>query len=90
MVKGKTKSGFKFSVDEGVVKSYEFLENLAQTQSGGTGIFQAVTDLLGQEQKKSLLEHCKDEKGHAPFESVVAEFDEIVGIVRDKSTEAKN
>ena len=90
MVKGKTKSGFKFNVDEGVCKSYEFIENLSQLQTGGLGLFSAVNDLLGSEQKAALLEHCRDESGHAPFEKVVAEFDEIVGIVRDKSDEVKN
>ena len=94
MVKGKTKSGFTFTADEEVLKTWGFIEQMAWINTGdarGLAKFRDTIDsLLGAGQFEKLEEHCKDDKGHAFFDAIWAEFDEIVGIVKDKNSEAKN
>lgn len=94
MVKGKTKSGFKFSADPEVLKTWAFIEQMAWIQTGDARGLAKMRDtidsLLGEGQMAKLEEHVQNDKGHALFEAIWAEFDEIVGIVKDKNAEAKN
>ncbi len=46
--------------------------------------------LLGKDQRKALIEHCKGEAGFADAETFNAEIQEIVGIVKEKSSAVKN
>lgn len=87
MIKGKTKSGFSFKANENVIKSFVFIRKLAMAQEDAKGYFEAMDNLLGEEQVEALAKHCGE---YAPLDAVIAEFDEIVGIIKEKSESAKN
>lgn len=38
MIKGKTKSGFRYSIDENVITDFEFIENLEKVMDNGAGL----------------------------------------------------
>lgn len=77
MRKGVTKSGFEFEIDEEEINDIEFIELIAAAEKD-LAQFPAVLDrLLGEEQKKRLYDHVRDEKGHVPWQKVEAEVQEI-------------
>ena len=46
MINGKTKSGFKYSIDENVITDFEFIENLEKVMDNGAGLSKALIILL--------------------------------------------
>lgn len=79
MTTGTTKSGFAFTLDEGVLDDYELLETLAALDEGNAGeVVNMATLLLGQEQKNALKEHLRGENGRVPASRMVAETLEIL------------
>lgn len=88
MFEGKTKSGFKFSVDERAVKSWEFTEACTMMLSDDSteqlrGSVQYVNAVLGKEKAK-LIEHIKKKKdGFCETEDIVKEVAEIVQKVKE-------
>lgn len=84
-MKGKTKSGFKFDIDKEVLEDYEFLDCWATAQyEDNNKIFQTITLLLGDQQKKELIEHCRNEKGRVPVTDVTNEVAEIIDILSEE------
>ena len=76
MLKGKTKSGFNYHIDEHVLQDYEFLETLAATEKNPLYFPELVSMLLGDDVDK-LKEHVRDDKGHVSIEKMNAEITEI-------------
>ncbi len=64
MIKGTTKTGFNFELDDDVVDNYDLLLKLADVDNGNlTGIDGIFNEVLGEEQKKELREHIKKVTG---------------------------
>ena len=99
MIEGKTKTGFKFSVNENALKDWEYLMHLgnAQKQSGrgNAGILEMFQEfdwllsfLLGDEKEK-LFEHIrKNNDGYLPSDKIIDEWKDIttVGKVKNSSS----
>lgn len=79
MIKGKTKSGFEFEIEEEVLDDYELLELLTETDKGNqVAIFKAIDHILIPDQKKRLKEHVRNEKGRVPASAMIAEITDII------------
>ncbi len=94
MVTGKTKSGFKFSVNEKIIESWEFTKIVKEMASKDnneqiTGTVEFVETLLG-DQEEALMEHLKGEDGIATTTDMVNECAEILTIIQEKNAEVKN
>lgn len=76
MIKGKTKSGFNYHIDENVLQDYELLEAIAETEKNPIFITKVVRMLLGDDTDK-LKEHVRDENGHVSIEKMNVEITEI-------------
>ena len=90
MVAGTTASGFKFEIDEKVMKDARYLRRLARAQRTGDEFenLDLLAELLGEDQYEKLCEHVEDD-GLADIEKVTAEFREIMESVA-KTTQGKN
>jgi len=88
MTGGKTKSGFKFNVDENVFKDWDFV-TLADTVRQGNGTMKDVnallTMVLGGKGFEDLKAHIRKKNGYADVELVKAEFEEIVNATKLKN-----
>lgn len=82
MKKGKTKSGFEFQIEDSNLDNMELLDALAEIDGGNVAALpRASALLLGNEQKKSLYNHLRSEKGNVPMESFMDEITEIMKII---------
>lgn len=78
MICGKTASGFEFTLEEEVLDNYELLETLAEIDQGNYGkLTEMTTLLLGEEQKDSLKEHVRNDKGKISIKKMMDEVSEI-------------
>lgn len=77
MVKGETKSGFKFEADDEAMDDIEFIELLAQADESPTVLPKIAKIVLGDEQYKALKEHLRNKKGRVPVEAVLNALEEI-------------
>lgn len=88
MTGGKTKSGFKFNVDENVFKDWDFV-TLTDTVRQGNGTMKDVnallTMVLGEKGFEDLKTHIRKKNGYADVELVKAEFEEIVNATKLKN-----
>ena len=84
MVKGKTSSGFVFTVDrERVTNDYRFTLAIAKSNSKDMmkqieADAEIVSLLLGEEQTQRLFEHVQEKDGMIPRDKVTAEVMEIM------------
>lgn len=79
MIKGKTKSGFEYEIEDSAMDNMELLDLLSEIDRGKmSSIADATVLLLGKEQKKRLYEHIRTEEGNVPIELFVKEFTEIL------------
>lgn len=79
MIKGTTKSGFKFEIQEEIFDDYELLETLVDADSGDNmAIFQAIDMILDGAQKDKMKEHVRNEKGRVPASAMVKELMDIM------------
>lgn len=76
MIKGQTKSGFNYHIDENILQDYELLEAIAETEKNPIFITKVVRMLLGDDTDK-LKEHVRDENGHVSIEKMNVEITEI-------------
>ena len=78
MLRGTTKSGFEFAIDEEILDDYDFLELLCQIDEGETSLTVKMVDtLLGKEQKERLKEHVRTTSGRASAKRLLEEVGEI-------------
>lgn len=79
MINGKTKSGFRYSIDENVITDFEFLENLENVMENGTGLSKTLVILLGEKQKKALVNYVRDKKTkRVPVKDLMKEVEDIL------------
>lgn len=78
MKKGKTETGFAFTLDENVFDDMELLEMLVEIDKGEASALPAVvTRILGVDQKKKLYDHCREENGRVPVSRIGSEIASI-------------
>ena len=87
MIEGKTKTGFKFKIDEMVADDMELLDALIDADGGDPikqmkGLNMILTKFLGEEQKKALYDHLRTEDGRIPVTKVSEATVEIMGATK--------
>ena len=88
MLKGKTKSGFEFQVDEKLLDDMELLEAFAEAMNDQYMFPKVLKRFLGEDQKIKLYDHMRTKKGNVPIEKTMDEFIEIMDII--KGEQSKN
>lgn len=79
MIKGTTKSGFNYTIQEGALDDYELLEELREIDKGNTSlIVDVIEKIIGSEQKEQLKKHVRDETGRVSIKRMVDEIGEIL------------
>lgn len=95
-MKGKTKSGFAFDVDESVINNYRYVRTAARLKackdpSDRIVLFDALTTMiLSDEEQERLFLHLEENGGAATNEAVIKEVNEILEIIAEKVTSVKN
>lgn len=92
-IKGTTKTGFEFVVDEGIRDDMELLELLIAVDKGDWTVTpELVRSLFGDEQKKALYDHCRGENGRVSAEKVFAEIKAVFDAIKnsDEESDLKN
>ena len=77
MLKGKTKSGFSFSISDETLNNYELLEVISVVDDNPLKLPQLMNMLLGSEQAKKLKDHVRTENGFVPMDVIQGEIMEI-------------
>lgn len=91
MVKGKTKSGFAFEVDDEVRDDYDLLKAFSKLQKGeAEQLDEAVELLLGPEQRDKLREHCRGKSGRVLASKIIKEVDNIITVIGQSEDDTKN
>lgn len=76
MIKGKTKSGFAYEIDEKILNDYRFFELISDVDEKPYKAPKLVETLLGKEQKDKLLAHLEKD-GHVDSKDVMKEIEDI-------------
>lgn len=94
-----TKSGFKCTVNEELIKDWRFITNTAKIAKFAESkeeieIINAVNDtlifLLGQKDSQRLIEHIAKKNGVADIQHVALEYGEIVNILKDAQKKSES
>lgn len=85
MLQGKTKSGFEFEIDEKQLDDMEYVEMLAEIEDNILAFPKVIAATLGEEGKKRLYDHLRDENGRVPVAEVTEEFKEILTVAGPKT-----
>lgn len=80
-----TKTGFKYELKEERLNNYELLEVISEVEKNPLVVPKLLTLLLGEEQKKALIEHVREKSGLVPTEKITKEIEDIL-----KNKELKN
>jgi len=87
MIKGKTSSGFEFTISKDVKNDYELIENLGELEDSPLILGKIVNQILGKEQTVKLKDHIRNENGIVPTDKMTQE---IIEIFRNSGEETKN
>ena len=87
-MKGTTKSGFKFNIDERIIEDWRLIDAIAMAESDDPGEqvrgTKAVTDLLLGKDKASLIKFIQDKNdGFVPATEMTNVIAEIITTVRE-------
>ena len=77
MLKGTTKSGFKFEIDDKHLGNYELLEAISDVEDSPLALPRVIKLLLGDSKAKALKNHVRDDEGFVSSEKLSAEIMEI-------------
>ena len=89
MVKGATKSGFEFEIDEKLMEDQELLDLIVDSESEDDSIKvkatrKLYTFILGDKGYERLKAHVREKNdGYCPVKEVTAEFLEIFNSVKE-------
>ena len=91
MVTGKTKTGFEYSIDERVTKSYRYVRALAKLNKGDSSdkfiAFDEISTLMLGDKVEDLITHVETlHDGYAPIDAIGAEVTEIIGALTPKNS----
>lgn len=78
MIKGNTKSGFEFEIDENVFDDWELVEKFRAIEKGEDSlVVDVVEQILGIEQKERLKNFIRDKNGKVSARKMETELEEI-------------
>lgn len=83
MIKGKTKSGFKFCIDERAIKDFRITMYINHINDGTdaekmSNIEKLITLILGVDGLNALIEHvAKSNDGFVPIDAITEEISDI-------------
>lgn len=77
MLKGTTKSGFKFEIEDKRLNNYELLEAISEVEESPLALPRVIKLLLGDSKSKALKDHVRDDEGFVSSEKLSAEIMEI-------------
>ena len=87
MIKGKTSTGFAFTIPKERLDNMELLDALAEADNGNVLAVSNAVTLLGKDQKKALYDHLRTKAGNVPVAAVSAAVREILsGGVQEKNS----
>lgn len=79
MIKGKTDSGFAFTISDDAANDWEILEGLNDIDNGdATAVVGILKRLIDNDQYKKLKEHVRDENGRVPATAMMEELKSIL------------
>lgn len=85
MIKGTTKSGFEYEVDENAADNMELIDALAEATADDMLAVSTVSKLLlGRMMRKKLYDHVRADDGRVPINLAVDEIMEIMQAMGDK------
>ena len=77
-MKGTTRTGFAFEVDENAFNDMEVVDVLSSEEMHSTYKMSfLVSRVLGAQQKKALYDHLRDASGRVPVDAVEWEMEDI-------------
>ncbi len=77
MLKGETKTGFKYQIEEQVTDDYELVELIVEAEENPLVFPKLINRVLGPSQLKALKEHVRDKEGRVSAQKMVAEITDI-------------
>lgn len=77
MLKGTTKSGFRYEINENVGDDYEVLKLLTKVENDGTLLFELVDKILGKKQATNLENFLKKQDGYISTKKISQELIDI-------------
>ena len=88
MIEGKTKTGYKFSIDERILNDWRLLSAIALSESTDPsdqirGAHELVSLVLGEKEKELLDFIAKKNDGYVPTEKVTEVITDILTSVRE-------
>ena len=89
VVKGKTKTGFEFELDNELIDDYEVLEMYEDIKETGLGVRKLLTRLIGEDGYNRLKEHCRKKDGTISAKRIGHEMNDIMS-TNVGDTEPKN
>ena len=95
-MKVATKSGFKATVNENLIKDWRFVTLTSKIKTAEdeiesiNAVDKALNFLLGEKGAQKLLTHIAKIKGVADVESVIGEYTEILAQLTDQPWETEN
>ena len=79
MVKGKTKSGFEYEIDEENLESMEFIDAMAKLDDDDvSGLSNLMDIVMDRKQKKAFYAHIRGDKKFTPMKEAMDGFFEIL------------
>lgn len=77
-MKGKTKSGFKYSIPKKRLDNYNLLEAIGQLEENPLMVSKVLLLLLGEKQTNDLKKHLEDDEGFVSMEKMTEEIKDIL------------
>lgn len=77
MIKGKTKSGFEFEINEEKLNDYRFLKEVARVEDNPLRFPFLLEKMLSEEQEEELMNHLEDDEGRVDPQKVMEEVKDI-------------
>lgn len=81
-----TESGFAAELDETRLNDMELFDGLMALESGDMTALPVVVSKIMGDAKRALYDHVRAENGTVPMERVMAELQEIIGILGEKKS----
>ena len=93
MIKGQTRSGFDYAINEKALGDWRFLKAMADLDSGDDsrvlGALPVILSLVVGKDEQRFMEHITDEDGFQPTERIMDELKDMFDKVKE-SKETKN
>ncbi len=89
MIEGKTRSGFKFNLDEEKLDDMEILEYLAEVEDDLSQLPKLLEIFLGAEQKQRLYDFVKKKEGRVSIKTTYEILLDIFAEAGDQNKEIK-